>query len=66
MAELWKPQPIEVYKDWHMAIEMEAADELSEWEMNFINDIGMKLDNGWPLTKRQAEVLERIYAEKTK
>lgn len=65
MAEIWKPQTLEVYKSWVSAIE-DVSEELNDWELNFIESISDKLDRRSNLTERQAEVLERIYAEKTK
>ena len=65
MAELWKPQSIEVYKSWIEAIMNEAQEDLTDWETNFIESIENRLANGNNLTERQAEILERIYTEKT-
>lgn len=66
MPKIWKPQPVEVYINWIETILDEASDELNEWESNFVNDISIKVLNGGTLTQRQEEILERIYAEKTK
>lgn len=66
MALAWKPQPREVIKSWIDAIITEASDDLTAWELKFISDIEIKVDNGWMLTQKQEEILERIYAEKTK
>lgn len=66
MAELWKPQPIDVYQSWLDAIYTEASDKLTSWETDFIESIGGRLAFGSNLSERQAEILERIYTEKTK
>lgn len=66
MAEVWKPQPPEVYKNWLLAINDECGeDDLTNWENKFLNDIKSKVLNGWALTQFQAEKLEEIYAEHT-
>lgn len=65
MPEMWKPQPIEVYISWCEAILDEAESKLNDWERDFIDTISIKLYGKSNLTQRQAEVLERIYTEKT-
>jgi hypothetical protein len=65
MAQMWRPQPIEVLKSWVDAIHDEAADSLNEWEMEFIESVSSILASGRQLSQRQEQVLERIYAEKT-
>lgn len=64
MAEIWKPQPIEVYREWMRKILAEA--EVTAWENVFLRDIDMRLQTGQQLTQAQAEKLEQIYADKTK
>ena len=64
MPPVWKPQPIEVYRDWVDSIIEEASDLLTDWEANFINDIDIRLDSG-PLTEAQANKLESIYTKYT-
>lgn len=66
MSRLWKPEPIEVYKEWVESIIVEAQDKLSEWENNFVESIQTRLMNGWNLTENQANKLEQIYADKIK
>lgn len=39
--------------------------DLTDWEMNFIDDINIKFDIYKKLSEKQFEILERIYAEKT-
>lgn len=65
MAEIWKPQPIEVYKQWYDAIEQEASDRLTDWESRFVSDIGNRLAYGNLPTQNQAEKLEQIYVKYT-
>jgi hypothetical protein len=66
MAEIWKPLDIQVYKDWVSAILTEASDSLSDWESGFVDSIEGQLNRGRILSQKQAEILERIYSEKTK
>lgn len=62
----WQPLNPAVYRDWVDAIIAEASDELTDWEKNFIDSIDRQLTLKRELSERQAEVLERIYANKTK
>lgn len=39
--------------------------ELTGWQTGFVQDVGNKLDQRWALSKRQVEILERLYAEKS-
>jgi uncharacterized protein YmfQ (DUF2313 family) len=66
MAEIWKPLEISVYQDWIRAILDQAQDDLNSWEAGFVQGLDDLLDNGRNLSQRQAQVLERIYAQKTK
>lgn len=66
MAEIWKPQDKEVYHSWVNAILDEAQDELSDWENTFVDSIADQLIAGRNLSEKQANILERIYSEKTK
>lgn len=66
MAKLWQPQDIEVYKSWVEAILDEASNKLSNWEVDFINSIASQLDNNRNLSEKQADIVERIYSERTK
>ena len=66
MAKIWEPQSIEIYKSWANSIIDEAQDNLSEWEFNFIDSIKRQLDYSKQLSQKQADILEKIYAEKTK
>lgn len=51
---------------WIDTIVNEASDKLSDWETNFIESIDAQLRLKGSLSPRQIEILERIYAEKTK
>lgn len=66
MAQIWKPQPIEVYISWVEAIRDEVSERLTSWESDFIDSIEGRLAFGNNLSEKQAGILERIYAEKTK
>lgn len=58
---------LQTHRYWLQVINDEALDACSQWEQEFLESIEQRL-NKWnkPLTDRQAEILERIYAEKTK
>ena len=66
MAEIWKPQSSDIHKYWVSTILDEASDLLNSWETTFIESIDERLSMKLPLTQRQEEILEKIYAEKTK
>lgn len=66
MGKIWQPRDPEILKTWHQTILDEASDDLTDWESNFIESIGNSLSRGWTLSERQEQILERIYAEKTK
>ena len=65
MAKMWEPQPNEVLRSWVDAIIDEASDQLNDWETKFVDDMRIRIYNGWPLTETQEKKLESIYAEKT-
>lgn len=66
MSLIWKPHPIDVYKEWHEKILNEAGEAgLSTWEIDFMESLGTQLEAGQNLSKGQAEKLEQIYTEKT-
>lgn len=65
MSKMWKPQPIEVYKDWLLDILVEASDNLNDWESSFIANLQMRVDCGLNLSQSQAEKLEQIYVKYT-
>jgi hypothetical protein len=66
MAKIWKPLDIGTYLDWAEIIIDEASDNLTDWEISFVDSIHGKLLTGQQLTEAQANRLEKIYAEKTK
>ena len=63
--KIWQPQPFEVLQQWIDTIQDEASDKLSNWEINFMENISSRVASKWPLTQRQEEILEKIYSEKT-
>lgn len=65
MAEIWKPQPIEVYRSWIDAILSEASDRLNDWETKFIESVDERTTLMMQLSQGQAEKLEQIYAKYT-
>lgn len=66
MPLAWKPLTQETYQSWIDAIIAEASDELSDWESEFVESVNTYLARKGILTEKQAKILERIYAEKTK
>ena len=66
MPFAWQPQDRDVLNHWINTIIDEASDSLNEWETNFVNDMQIRLQNGWSWTENQEKKLELIYAEKTK
>lgn len=50
----------------HMLAELETpAKSLSKWEEDFVESVSEQFERRGSLSDRQAEILERIYAEKT-
>lgn len=56
----------ELHKYWVKTIQTEGLSLLSEWEEKFFNDIEIIIHNGWSISDRQEEVLERIYEKVTR
>lgn len=53
------------YETWLRAIEADGRG-LTVWEEEFVASLRERFDRGWTtLTDNQAEILERIYANKT-
>ncbi len=65
MPPVWKPRDNDTLKVWLEAIVNEASEQLNDWEMTFIENIGVKVLSGWTLTQAQEEKLESIYAKYT-
>lgn len=59
----------QLYQSWIDVIKTDGVN-LTKWEEDFVQSIENQLEKNkqreQPLTERQAEILERIYAEKTK
>jgi hypothetical protein len=66
MPFAWQPQDRDVINHWLNTIVDEASDDLSAWELKFISDMQIRLQNGWKWTEAQEKKLEQIYADKTK
>lgn len=66
MARMWKSAGRDALKHYIDTILEEASDELNDWETKFIDDMQIRITNGWPTTQAQEEKLEQIYAAKTK
>ncbi len=54
----------ETHKEWCQRI-LDESTNLSVWETDFVESIDLQLRGGRSLSERQAEILERIYSEKT-
>lgn len=54
----------QTYEDWLWKIR-EHAHGLSKWEAEFVDSIAQQLEERGTLSDRQADILERIYSEKT-
>lgn len=65
MAEIWRPQEIDIYKYWIDMIKSEASDKLNSWEIDFINSLDSRLERNINLTENQANKLESIYVKYT-
>ena len=44
----------------------ETGRGLTKWEQDFVESIGLQLDDRGTISDRQEEILERIYAGKTR
>lgn len=56
----------ELLQSWINSILFEASDKLTDWESNFVDSISDQLVQRGKLSLKQTEILERIYATKTK
>ena len=67
MPPIWKPQEPEVYQEWIEKLENEDnwSKPLTSWECDFIISLKGQLVYR-NLSQKQADILERIYSEKTK
>jgi hypothetical protein len=65
MAEIWKPQPNEVYLAWCKAIFKDALETMSDWELKFVQSMHLTAQLGHTFTQAQAEKLEDIYVKYT-
>jgi hypothetical protein len=50
--------------EWLDAVESDGVN-LSTWEIDFVQSLRRQMDAGRRLSEKQAEILERIFAEKT-
>lgn len=64
MPDPWRPQPIATYLQWAQFI-LNHGRDVNAWEQSFTKDQERNLNRGLNLSQRQAEILERIYADKT-
>lgn len=62
MPEVWKPMHNTVYLEWITTIKDELSDELNSWETNFIDSVEAWLTKGSNISRKQEEILEKIYA----
>lgn len=66
MPPIWKPASKETLRHYIETVLDEASDDLNDWETKFIENVDRITQIGGSLSKKQEEILERIYAEKTK
>ena len=59
------PQTNEVLQGWIDAVN-DGGRGLTDWETNFMESVTEQFDSSGRLSERQQEILEKIYAEKTK
>ena len=52
--------------DHMLAVIADEGRNLSKWEEDFVASLEEQRESGRKLSERQAEILERIYAEKTR
>lgn len=55
------PTPLEMVEAIETCLKLDDDFELTEWEENFVIDIGDKLKKGFSLSVKQIERLESIY-----
>lgn len=67
MSAIWKPQSKIVYLSWIAALDPPAIKQtLSDWEQHFVSSLSFQLARTGTVSQKQAEIIERIYAEKSK
>lgn len=54
-----------VLKEWIDRVNDEPSKPLTKWEEDFMVSISDQFDRSGRLSEKQAEILERIYSEKT-
>jgi len=52
-----------MYQEW--IEQCQLSDRLTQWEEDFVESIKKQLEKKGSISHAQAEILERIYAEKT-
>lgn len=58
-------QPASVLNEWIIAVQQDSHD-LTQWEADFIDSLSAQFEQRKSMSERQEEILERIYAEKTR
>ena len=58
-----KSELYQLYYSWIEACQ--SSDKLTEWEDEFVNSLFEQLTKKGSLSNKQAEILERIYANRT-
>jgi len=67
MSVKWKPQSKAVLLGWVSALDEPAIHQtLTDWEQHFIASISFQLAKIGSISQKQHEILDKIYAEKTK
>lgn len=64
MSVIFVPKPKEVLLHWVSELD-KVWHTLTDWETKFVSSLSFKINRGEPISQKQQEVLERIYADKT-
>lgn len=64
MAQKWRPNTEAILRDWIKECKACHLD-MTDWENDFIDSVDKALDLFGSLTRKQEEILEKIYSEKT-
>lgn len=64
MSVVFVPKPKEVLLHWVSELD-KVWHTLNDWETHFVGGLSFKIARGEPISQKQQEVLERIYADKT-
>jgi hypothetical protein len=67
MSAKWKPQPKQVLLHWISSLDDPVVKEtLTDWEAHFVASLSFQVARHGTCSEKQQDILERIYAEKSK